>query len=185
MIKFDIDAERNNNMGNEKASKRKYSPNFIDIILIIVILCGVALLAYIFLSGSSDSESDAVSCQIEYKICVKTVRKTSKGAVNIGDIVKDSKGRYALGEVINVTYEPYYLYTVEENSMEMVRSEHPDLITMVITAKTNAVLKDNTYYVDECELHVGSKVEFRTFGYYGSGNFTDLKEYIIEEEAAA
>lgn len=163
-------------MESSNAGKKKFSLDFIDVILLLIILCAAALLAYIFMSGGMKNEDSGVECQIEYKIQIKTLREDLKGNVNIGDTVKDASGKYEIGEVTNVTYSPYIFYSVSRDTMQVTASEYPDYVTMVVTAKADAVFKDNTYYVDDCKIYIGAGVDFRTYSFTGSGKFISLEE---------
>ena len=162
-------------MKNSTPKKRKFKFNFIDIILLVVILAAVVLLAYIFMSGRIEGFGSN-SMTIEYEVSIMRIREEFRGNINVGDKVVDSVKLMEIGEITNVQYSDSVYIISELNSTEIRYPIYPEHLDMTMTIRAEAVLKDGLYMINGYHIAVGELVSIRVPNFTESGYCTTIRE---------
>lgn len=163
----------------KKVDRKKLSLNFIDFILIAVIIIAVGTLIFIFTARDVKSSS-AQSTQIEYTLQFDRVNEEFKNLVMVGDKVFDSDKLYAIGEVTDVSYSTAYYKGTDKATGAVKLSEYPGMICMTVTVKVNASVSDGGYSVSEYSIAVGKTMDIRVPNFTGKGVCTSVTA--IEEK---
>lgn len=158
-------------------NKRKLRFNFIDVLIILVILAVAAVLLYVFvLSDNNDQIEELNYSNIQYVIEIQNVDKQFEGAVQVGQLVKEAVKQKYIGTVSGVEAVPYQMKTFDyELGIETV-SYVEDKITLKITIDAQAVETDRAFTVDGYEIRVGKSYSLALPNMYCSGFCTFLKD---------
>lgn len=162
-------------MKNTLPSKSKFKLNFIDIILIVIILAAVILLAYIFMSGRIESFGDS-TVQIEYEVTITGIRDEFRGFVNVGDKVIDAVKLMAIGEIVNVEYTDTVNILTSLTTGEIKYSIYPEHLDMKMTIRAEAIVSNGLYTINGYHIAVGELVSIRVPNFTESGYCTTLRE---------
>lgn len=84
------------------SGRKKMRINFIDIILILIIVAAVAVLGYIILSPQINISSKAEAVTIQYQVEIVHLREEWKDNVEIGDDFIDYTTMESIGTVVDV-----------------------------------------------------------------------------------
>lgn len=163
-------------MKKPNAEKLKFRFNFIDVILIVVILAAAALLAYIFLSSDINLFESNKKVEIEYKVEIRQVREEFRDFIAISDGVTDTVTQYALGEVVNVEYTTTRYTGVNHTTGELVFSDYPEHINIIVTIRAKATASGDVYSLGGYKVAVGKAIAFRVPDYIGEGYCIQLTE---------
>ncbi len=164
-------------MENKNREKLKFRFNFIDAILIAVIIGAAVFLAYIFSSSSLNMGDENSSAEIEYTVELSKVRDEFRGEsfIKNGDGVTDSVTLYAIGEVSDVAYSDYMNKGYAADG-SIVYSKYPNHMTVTVTIRAKADLSDGTYSIGGYTMAVGKKVSLRVPNFTGEGYCTAIRE---------
>ena len=162
-------------MKNSTPKKRKFKFNFIDIILLVVILAAVVLLAYIFMSGRIEGFGSN-SMTIEYEVSITRIREEFRGNVNVGDKVVDSVKLMEIGEITNVQYVDSVNIITELNSTKIRYPIYPEHLDMTMTIRAEAVISDGFYMINGYHIAVGELVSIRVPNFTEAGYCTTIRE---------
>ncbi len=113
--------------------KKRKRPNFIDIILILLVIA-VAFVAYYL------SHKDAASEEIvkrTYVIEITELEPSMAQCVSVGDKVIDNIKNYDMGVVTVVEQVPALTTVLNEETGEYLQVEYPDKITLNITVEAD------------------------------------------------
>ncbi len=157
-------------------SQKKFRFNFIDALLILIILAAGAFLCYIFLSNDVDVVSENVTKEIVYEIELNEVPEEFKWKINIGDKVTDTVARYPIGEVVNVVYSDYIYSGVNAEDGGEVLTAVPGYMDVTVTIRAEANIVNNMYSIGGYDIHVGKNVCFRVPNFTGESYCTTLSE---------
>lgn len=151
-------------MEEKKAKRKSFRFNFIDVILLLIILGAAAILVYIFKSSGSDTTGivDSNTKEIIYIIEAREVPDVFKGNVNIGDSVVDAVGLRPIGEVVDVTYSEAPFVYEADGSGTVMYSVYPDKLNISIKVRAIASITADSYSIGGYIMSVGTKVYFRT-----------------------
>jgi heme A synthase len=163
-------------MKKPNGEKLKFRFNFIDFILIFVILAAAALLAYVFMSSDISLLDNNKKVEIEYKVEIKQVREEFRDYIAISDRVTDTVTQYALGEVVNVEYAPTRYTGVNHTTGELVFSDYPEHIEIIVTIRAQATANGDVYSLDGYKVAVGKAIAMRVPDFIGEGYCTQLTE---------
>ncbi len=164
----------------QNSSGKHFRFNFIDAILLIIIIAAIALMFYIFSSDNSFGTVDTVT--LEYRVLITGIRDEFKDHVQIGDKVIDSVGLFEIGEVYDVKYSSY-MFPLEDNSGgNVVLTEYPEHCDMEIYIRAEASLEAGMYYINGYKIAVGTLVSLRTPNFTEQGYCTVLAEAEADDE---
>ena len=165
-------------MKNENQAKRNFRFNFIDVILILIVLSVAAVLVYIFASDRIEvARTQQQSTDIMYEIEVASALQEYKGLIQIGDKMLDSNTQTEIGEVVNVVYSEVK-YEGHASDGSVVYSTHPERVKIVITVKAKAQLSSDGIYTvgGDYELLIGKNIFFRVPDFVNGGYCISIKE---------
>lgn len=163
-------------MKKSGAEKMKFRLNFIDIIIILVILAATALLAYIFLSSDINLFDGNKKVVVEYKVEIRNVREEFRDYITISDHATDTVTQYSLGEVVDVEYTPTQYTGVNRATGELVFSDYPERINIIVTIRSEASADGADYSLNGYKIAVGKQIALRTPNYINEGYCTQLTE---------
>ena len=168
------------NNTQKTSPKRRFRFNFIDAILLIILLAAAGVVVYIF---SSDSDFGTVdTTTVEYRVLVAGIRDQYRDHVQIGDKVIDSVGLFEIGEVTDVKYSPYMFATEDPASGTLVFTEYTEHCDMEIYIRAEASLESGQYYINGYKLAVGTLVSFRVPNFTEQGYCTVITEVSANDE---
>jgi hypothetical protein len=143
------------------SGRKKMRINFIDIILILIIVAAVAVLGYIILSPQINISSKAEAVTIQYQVEIVHLREEWKDNVEIGDDFIDYTTMESIGTVVDVRCSDEKFLSVNRDTGELVYVSYPDYITMIITVEAEAVPAGIGYDVNGVNLQIGPDIHFR------------------------
>ena len=155
---------------------KKFRLNFVDIIIIIVILTATTLLAYIFLSSDIKLFEGSRKVTIEYKVELRRVREEFRDFISISDHATDTVTQYALGEVVDVEYAPTRYTGVNRSTGSLVFSDYPEHINITVTIRAEATANAGDYSLNGYKVAVGKQISMRTPNFINEGYCTQLTE---------
>lgn len=143
-----------------KNLKRRF--NFVDVILIVIILSVAASLVYIFISPYTDQiVANASDTTIEYKILVEDVRSEIKYVINPNEKVTETNTLAGIGYVAS--------YEEREN-------EDSDTRDIIITVRASASNAKGRYSIGSYIIAAGKTISFRVPGFVATGSCIGVKE---------
>lgn len=158
--------------------KRNYRFNFIDVLLILVILAVVSALAVILISDRVEvADTQVQTTDIIYELEFSSTYSDYKKLIQIGDTVTNLYSLEPIGEVLNVVASDvsYEGHSAQDGSS--VLSTLPDRIRLVVTIRATAeVSEQGTYSVSGSTLFSGRKVSIRVPKFEGTGLCISVKE---------
>ncbi len=157
----------------QKKNKRKF--NFIDFLLILVIITVIGCVIYVFfpISWFQNLRKENVGA-IQYSIEVKGVDSEFLNRIKENDVVIDSVSKSTLGTVTAVDYNTKYSVLKYEKNEKGdyvgVLSEYPDRYNIMITITADAeYTPGNGYMVNSCRIAIGEKMYLRFPDYVCEG----------------
>ena len=170
-------------MENNKSAKlsavgrKKFHINFIDIILILIILLTAAILGYVILSPDiKKSSNDPVT--IQYEVEIPHLREEWKNNVEIGDSFIELTTQKRIGTVVDIRYSPEIFTGVNLPTGELVYTNYTDYLTMIITVEAEAGYGEVGYDINGYGIQIGPVIQFRVPGlcYEGACKSIDVIE---------
>ena len=154
---------------NATPKKKKIYFNFIDLILIIVILGSIASLVFFLRERRILTKTPDRSEEIVYKLEVSPLREEFRNLADVGNSVIDTVGMNVIGEITDVSYSPCYYHGTDPDTGLSVSTVYPGRVTMTLTIKATASKSDTGYAVGGRELILGEALSFRVPDFTGSG----------------
>lgn len=157
---------KENNSSSLKSTRKPKAGrfNFIDFLLVVVILLIIASLVYVFLPGSIISKITAdKTVKIEYAIEIIGVDRDFIDNIKENDIVLDSVSKNGLGTVTAVDYNIQYTelkYNEDENVGVLSPVEDKYNVIVVISAM-GEYEEGSGYTVNGTRIAVGEKINAR------------------------
>lgn len=153
-----------------KTKEKKKSFNFIDVILLIVVLAIVSSLVYLVVLAYNDHFlRDPEYTDIEYTLVVKNVDNEVKYDISEGDKVTELDTLSNIGNVVSVSEKPS-VYTAADSNGELHDSQHPSQKDITIVIKAEGLGSKGTYDIGSYTVSVGKSINFRVPGFTGIGN---------------
>ena len=158
------------------ASSNRFRFNFIDVLLICVVLAAAVVLVYIFTSSGTSLFGSSETVTIEYTVEVRQVREEFRDLAKIGDMVTETVTQYDIGEVIDVSYVPGIYTGVNRTTGSIVVGDYPEHINVTLTIRAKAVRDGSDYSVGGFKVAVGRAIAVRAPYFTGEGFCTTLME---------
>lgn len=137
-------------------NKEKTKFNFIDLIILLIILAAVFILLYVFvLSGKETSLTDTETVTIEYVVEIQNLDSNLCDYAAKGDNVQDAIKRRGLGTVTGIEKKPYRKLTYNYTDNCETSSEVPEKSVLLLTIEAEAVETDRSFSVNDCPVRVG------------------------------
>ncbi|MBR5516077.1 MAG: DUF4330 family protein [Clostridia bacterium] len=161
-------------MAKIKEKRKKF--NFIDAILLMVILVLVAAFSYIgFKAYDNYFQKQASGIPIKYQILVEGVSNDIKYSVNKGDAVIETATLTSIGKVLEYSITPSKFMGVDENG-NVVVNDHPSESDILITVEVNATGIGGTYDINGYSITAGKDLNFRIPGLRMQGKCIAVEE---------
>lgn len=145
-------------MDNSLYPQKRAKFNFIDTLIVLLILAVVAAVVYIFFLSGNDMTGETHT--IQYTVVVRAVPNEYAENVKIGDSVVDSSQLYQIGTVVNYRYEPAKRETQDIVNGESVTATYENKSDLYITIEAKATL-GTQYSIGGYEIGVGKTVYVR------------------------
>lgn len=153
--------------------KRAFSFNIIDVALIIIALIAISSLVFLLMGRQISTSSENKKVSLEYKIEFSPARLEYKNLIKIGDSLTYTDSLCDIGEVVDVTYSDYYHKAVSDSG-QTVQTPYPNMITITVTIRAEAVKTDTGYEIDGCPITVNDFLNVRVPFFTGNGKVTSV-----------
>lgn len=164
----------------QKKPKRKF--NFIDFLIILVVVAIIGILIYVF-SPWAHIEKLWTNNKVEltYFVEIKDVDIAYIESIKEGDGVINSVSKNSLGTVSEISkIEKAYVYDYvlnEQGEMTCIRSEHPQKYNITVKVVATAEYEEGIgYSVNGCRVAIGEMLDMRFPQYTCSGACTQIYE---------
>lgn len=164
-------------MKNTANKRRKL--NYIDILLLILIVVAVAGVVWFLLSPYTE-QFFATTYDIEYTVALNGVRVEFKDKVQMGDQVVETVGLDGIGNVTDVVYTASKFVGTDSNG-HSITSDHPVLYDVMITVRAKATMQSGVYSVNGYGITAGKNIPFRVPDFIGEGVCVSVREVSNEE----
>lgn len=149
-------------------TKKKHGINFIDIVLIIVVVAIIVAGVY-FLSHLTGAKDTGDNVTLTYKIEVSNVDEEISTAPAVGDVVVDQVSKSELGKIIAVEREPMTIELTDYIGGEMKKAEVPGKFKVILTCESPAASTGEKVTINSHRMGVGTGVSFRSKNFSGNG----------------
>jgi len=152
-------------------NERKLRFNFIDLLLLIVILLAAGILMYVFVwSGRSSKTADVQYSEIEYVIEIQKIDDEFAGSIKAGQTVEDAVERKQIGTVKWVEAKPSQEINFNYTTGKEEYSEVEGKINLYVTITASAAETDMKFTVNNYDIQVGKMIsvllpDFQGYGY--------------------
>ena len=166
----------NTSIAATKAKKKK-GFNFIDFLIILIVLAIIGGIVYLFSPISFlKKATSAIEGTLDYTIEIRNVDITFIDNIKENDIVIDSVSKNKLGTVSTVDHNTKYTELNyqssdrEQGKDEGFMMEYPDRYNIIVTITSSAdYIVGEGYTVNNCRIAVGEKLSLRFSDYVCEG----------------
>ena len=152
-----------------KAEKDTKKYNFVDVILLILVLLITAGIIYAFVAPYTvQIASNATSEKIEYRVRFQGVPDEIKYSIKQGDKVSESSELVFIGRVKKAEYFDTEFSGVDKDGNGVV-GVYPGKKDIVITIECDASPKEGAYKINGYSVTAGKKIDLRLPGFCGQG----------------
>ena len=144
--------------------EKKYRFNFIDAVLLLIILaCVAAVVWFVFFEGRAAEAKKNEETVIEYTLSAKGLKKELRDKVMSGEAVFDAKTKEKIGDVTDIDYLGSTYSYYDSGREAVVSEESKNLIDVEIKIHAKAEkTEDGTLVVGSQKIVAGSRITFRT-----------------------
>ena len=145
---------------------KKHKFNFVDAVIILIVLALVALVAFIFIFQGSSFVSKIFGGggekkEIYYAVEVNQIRESLVGNPKEGDKVTDAVRNYKIGTIVGVlTGDSEYIGGDSEGNA--VATKYPGYQSLILIIKAEAVNNGREYSIDGYGIQNGANVNFNS-----------------------
>lgn len=154
-------------------SKAKF--NFIDALIILVILLAVLAGGYVIASGKLSVGNGKETIKIQYQVEIKEKTKEYGDNIKIGDKVLVGDKEKAAATVEGVEIVPFKIISEDKTQGIVHYSEVPDVYDVILTLNSEGSQTDTGIYADNTQVRIGEKITVRGNGYSGNGYIVGLE----------
>lgn len=170
---------------NDKGKTRKF--NFIDALMILLVIAVIGVVAYLFLNNKIFSTDEKTEILYTIRIdrvkneLIDDIKKLEKGQT-----ITDSVRGYDLGKIEKIEITQATANLTNRSKGYIFKDNYPDYSQIVITVRADSVEEPYGYDLNGYKIMVGAKVDFRTpylisYGYCRSVTHADgSKSSVIE-----
>lgn len=167
---------------DKKTAKINNRFNFIDVLIVAVILVIVAFAAYLFLGNKLVSlfNSGDNTAYLRYTITMNSVEDKYVDYIN-----EDSElmhGSKSIGIIESVKVSEVERIELNERTGELVTVGYPDHKKVEISVVVKAAEDGGIFTADNVKIAVGEYVEFKTLGFKSYGYITSFERLPDGEE---
>ena len=161
-----MDNKRNSKMTGEKSGRF----NFVDLLLVLLILVIAGALLIMFDPFSLSSKDTTQEVTLRYTVEIKDVSNEMKNNVKSGEKVLNSTTDYDMGTVVAVEPQSSFEWEYNEGDDYMSKKYKTDKSDMIITIDVKAVYEEEMgYMIDGKHIAVGALLSLRFPNFTGSG----------------
>ncbi len=158
----------------QNKTKKRGRFNYIDVLLLILIIAAVIGLAWLMISPYTE-QFFATTYDIEYTVALNGVRVEFKDKVQEGDRMVETAGLDGIGNVTGVVYTASKFVGTDSNG-HSITSDHPGLYDVMITVRAEATLQSGVYSVNGYGITAGKTIPFRVPDFIGEGVCVSVAE---------
>lgn len=156
----------------ERSVKRRF--NIVDIIIIVIIICAIAVGVRVFRRFSSDASKGTQTIYFEF--LGKEVRYEGANKVKVGDKVYNSTNSTYIGVVDRVDVSPYFETVFNPVTGENAQVEIDHKCDVDITVKSDGYVTDEGFFPEGQNLRVGQEFFLKGKGYAFEGYIVGVSE---------
>lgn len=136
-----------------KTSLKKF--NIIDVVIILVVVLAAAML--LGRGFSKNVTNSNTGKTIEYTVKVQGIRQPTFDALQQGDKLVDGATGNAIGEIFEISSEPY---TENQNMLDgtVKALQVPDRLSAYVTITCEGVVNDDGYFLGSTQVAVGDTI---------------------------
>lgn len=146
-------------------NKRKKRFNFVDVILLVVIIAIIGSVVYAYISPMT-KQLFAATYKVTYTMRVPNVRLELKNNIKVGDKIVETETLKEIGTVTNVA-SASSKFVGTDASGKTVTSPYPDMYDVTITVSANAEMPSGMYAVNSYSITAGKTIPFRVPDFTG------------------
>ncbi len=156
-------------------SKNKNRFNFIDLILLVVLLSALAILIYNLVEKKL-TVSSSETVQVEYTVSVKAMSDELRDYVqsSIGQSITEMNVNRKIGEISNVYCSPAQ-YVGSDSMGNQIKTDYSGKIDSQITVTALATKTKTGYSVNGIDLVLGGELHIRTSRLEAVGEISSIK----------
>ena len=165
-----------------KTSKKKRFFNWLDIVILVLLVCAVVCIVFRFNPFSLLSRDDGNTVYAVYTVKITEVRRDFSESIHRGDVVfDDSENAHWLGRVEDVSVEQSVRPGVENGRIVMkAYGDYVD-VTLTVRAEDISYLKKEGYSVNGVRLAVGNEKKFVFQSFVAAGVITAMQVFTTAE----
>lgn len=164
----------------QKKKDAKFTFNFVDLILALIIVASVITLISYFTGRKITTSKSSDKVKITYFLEISPMREEFRNLAEIGDTVTDPKFLTQIGKIVNVSYTPYY-YSGHDQNGDTVKTQYPGKTTMTLEISADAEKGPVSYNVNGRSLVIGNELEIRVPSFTGTGKIVSIEESAEEK----
>lgn len=151
-------SNQGNNYNNQE-SRDKARFNFVDVIIIALVLALVAAGVYKLLIVNKSIALQ--NSNVEFKVYVEKVRMGTVEGIQEGQAVRDVQSNTPLGTVTGKEVRPYQeaVPTLDGN---VVLADVPEKYDVIIIMESPAVVTDNSIMIGNKEIKIGAEISVKS-----------------------
>lgn len=151
-------------------NKKKFKFNFVDILIILIIIAAGVVLSSVFIGNNSAATQPQTSnVKVQYVIELPDVDDRFENTVKEGQAVRDAIERKSLGKVVGVQTNPYEVITFDYTEGIEKVAVVDGKVVITVTIEADATETDRAFIIDGCEMRVGQKYSIEFPEMYGIG----------------
>lgn len=156
---------------------------FDKISIIDIFIVAVACLGLLFVYSFLDKEEVKVRVENEFYYTFEAgdVNENFAESIEVGTTLYNSSRNYYVGEVVEVTEVPYYVWTEDLLKGEFYKVEDSSKSTVHIKIKAEGTINDTSFYAGQELIKVGSVFPIKGLGFASHGVVIDIEEVSNEE----
>lgn len=156
--------------------------NFIDGLIILLIVAVLSLGAYLLIGNSSPESTENVQTvtaeyRVEFTQAEPEVYESFLKALENGENVWIGEKERFEGKIVDVTYAPATKVITNYQTGEAVLAEYPDLYDITVLLQSDAVETSDSITAAGTAIRVGSEVAVKGKGFAGYGFVVDLRVF--------
>ena len=149
--------------------------NFIDVIIILLVLGAAAFGVYRFVLNPAAPQSGGKNVYAEYTVDIPEVEASVLDLIKEGDLVFISDKDKDSATVLGYTHAPARRNVFDSITGEYRMDNVPDKIDLTMQLRSNAYETDQVIRTGATDLAIGAKISMRGKGYMGIGYIIELK----------
>ena len=165
--------------------KKKTRFNFIDVVIILIILSIIGAAAYLIVTDMRTNKTSRLTGNMDFTVRITSVDEEALALFDRGVIVKDSVTGAVIGEIfgVNAQKSRYYgnIAAKGDDGYVVPVSEYEDKYDVYVIIRGNAE-KDlrGIHYINDTKILIGSTVYFKIPSFTSISYITDFTPMITE-----